>query len=121
MKIRLSELRRIIRDVLKEQSGGPPGHWFPQTANPLSDDEAAAMGTGGLGIPEDEDELSENFPRLREAKKKKKACSGCSGKEPEGLWCKICRKRAAGKPPAKPGEKGYPKTLDIDENENTNQ
>jgi len=40
-----------------------------------------------------------------EAKKKKK-----------GLWHNIHARRKAGKRPKKPGEKGYPKTLDINEN-----
>lgn len=33
----------------------------------------------------------------------------------KGLWHNIRKKRARGEKPAKPGEKGYPKTLDIDE------
>ena len=32
----------------------------------------------------------------------------------KGLWHNIHAKRARGERPAKPGEKGYPKTLDID-------
>lgn len=43
---------------------------------------------------------------LNEAKKKK-----------PGLWANIWAKRKRGERPAKPGEKGYPKTLDIDEME----
>lgn len=35
--------------------------------------------------------------------------------EKKGLWDNIHARRKAGKPPKKPGEKGYPKTLDIDE------
>ena len=42
-----------------------------------------------------------------EAKKKKK-----------GLWHNIHARRKAGKRPKKPGEKGYPKTLKIETNEN---
>lgn len=38
----------------------------------------------------------------------------CKGKNP-GLWCNIHKRRVAGKRPKRPGEKGYPKTLDIDE------
>ena len=30
-----------------------------------------------------------------------------------GLWANIHAKRKRGEKPAKPGEKGYPKTLDI--------
>ena len=33
----------------------------------------------------------------------------------KGLWHNIHAKRKRGEPPAKPGEKGYPKTLDIEE------
>jgi hypothetical protein len=33
----------------------------------------------------------------------------------KGLWANIHAKRNRGEKPAKPGEKGYPKTLDIDE------
>ena len=36
------------------------------------------------------------------------------GKKP-GLWDNIRKRRAAGKPKAKPGDKNYPKTLDIGE------
>ena len=35
--------------------------------------------------------------------------------EKKGLWDNIHARRKAGKPPKKPGEKGYPKTLDIEE------
>lgn len=35
--------------------------------------------------------------------------------EGKGLWDNIHARRKAGKPRKKPGEKGYPKTLDIDE------
>tara|TARA_B100001996_G_C18492566_1_gene528222 strand:- start:251 stop:700 length:450 start_codon:yes stop_codon:yes gene_type:complete len=36
-------------------------------------------------------------------------------KKNKGLWHNIHAKRKRGEKPAKPGEKGYPKTLDIDE------
>lgn len=35
--------------------------------------------------------------------------------ESKGLWANIHAKRKRGEKPAKPGDKGYPKTLDIDE------
>lgn len=58
-----------------------------------------------------EDDISDfGGAGLEEAKGK---CSGCKGKNP-GLWCNICKKRARGEPPAKPGEKGRPKTLNIE-------
>ena len=33
----------------------------------------------------------------------------------EGLWANIRARRAAGKPKKKPGQKGYPKTLDLED------
>ena len=33
----------------------------------------------------------------------------------ESLWANIRKRRAAGKPKLKPGQKGYPKTLDVGE------
>ena len=38
-----------------------------------------------------------------------------SEKKKRGLWDNIWAKRRRGERPAKPGEKGYPKTLDIEE------
>lgn len=35
--------------------------------------------------------------------------------EKKGLWDNIHARRKAGKRPKRPGEEGYPKTLDIDE------
>lgn len=35
-------------------------------------------------------------------------------KKPKGLWHNIRARRKAGKPRLKPGQKGYPKTLDIE-------
>jgi hypothetical protein len=36
-------------------------------------------------------------------------------KKKRGLWANIHARRKAGKRPKRPGEKGYPETLDIDE------
>jgi hypothetical protein len=44
---------------------------------------------------------------LDEGKKKRK-------KKKRGLWANIHARRKAGKRPHKPGEKGYPETLDIE-------
>lgn len=38
-------------------------------------------------------------------------------KKPKGLWHNIRARRAAGKPRLKPGQKGYPKTLNIESKE----
>lgn len=37
-------------------------------------------------------------------------------KKPKGLWHNIRARRKAGKPRLKPGQKGYPKTLNIESN-----
>ena len=59
MKIRLSELRRIIRDTIEEQAW-VPGRWYPGTGEPVSDDEVEAMGQSGLGQEDEEgDDLNE--------------------------------------------------------------
>lgn len=93
MKIRLSQLRRIIRETLDEQ-GWPPGRWYPGRAEPVSDEEVESMTHGGMGMPPETDENLD---------------------EGDGLWDNIWKRRRAGKRPKRPGEKGYPKTLDIEE------
>lgn len=54
MKIRLSELRRIIRAVLQEQST-VPGKWDPRSGEPVSDEEIGTMDQAGLGLPADKE------------------------------------------------------------------
>ena len=54
--------------------------------------------------------LAKNFP-----KSWGKATQSSVSEERKGLWHNIHAKRKRGERPAKPGEKGYPKTLDIDE------
>jgi hypothetical protein len=58
MKIRMSSLRRIIRETLEEQ-GWVPGRWYPGDGEPVSDEEVELMGTGGLGHKDEEDDLTE--------------------------------------------------------------
>jgi hypothetical protein len=97
MKIKLSELRKIIREVV-DQEATVPGKWHPSKGEPVDPDDIDLMGTGGLGRPApetDEDSVEESKER--------------------GLWANIRARRAAGKRPKRPGEKGYPKTLDIGE------
>lgn len=50
-----------------------------------------------------EEELFERRKRKKKRKKKR------------GLWANIHARRKAGKRPKRPGEEGYPETLDIDE------
>jgi hypothetical protein len=54
MKIRLSELRRIIREAIVEQ-GWVPGRWYPGSGEPVKDKDVETMGSAGLGREPDED------------------------------------------------------------------
>jgi hypothetical protein len=59
MKIRLSELRRIIREVLEEQ-GDVPGHLSPGSSGPMSGEKMHSTEHGGMGVrDEEEDDLKE--------------------------------------------------------------
>jgi hypothetical protein len=59
MKIRLSELRRIIREVLEEQ-GDVPGHLSPGSSGPMSGEKMHSTEHGGMGVlDEEEDDLEE--------------------------------------------------------------
>jgi hypothetical protein len=98
MKIQLSQLRRIIRETLEEQAW-VPGRWYPSSGEPVDDEEVHTMAHGGLGNPDDDKDIDE----VSESKK--------------GLWDNIWSRRRAGKRPKRPGEKGYPKTLGIDEDD----
>ena len=70
-------------------------------------------GTAGKEV---DAEISTALPVLKKAqmylRDKSKMAEGAKQK---GLWHNIHAKRKRGERPAKPGEKGYPKTLDIDE------
>ena len=63
MKIRLSELRRIIRETLSQQ-GWPPGRWYPGTGEPLDRGDVGLMGTAGLG--RDSDHTDDEDPSVDE-------------------------------------------------------
>jgi len=64
------------------------------------------------------DEIPDYYTRLKKmeasAKKEHKKFKDVT-EEKKGLWDNIRARRSAGKPRKKPGEKGYPKTLDIEE------
>jgi hypothetical protein len=63
------------------------------------------------------DEIPDYYTRLKkmEASAKKEHKKFKDVTEGKGLWANIHTRRKEGKPPKKPGEKGYPKTLDIGE------
>lgn len=55
MKIRLSHLRKLIRETIEEQ-GWVPGRWYPGDGEPVDPDDVKLMGTGGLGDELEEEE-----------------------------------------------------------------
>ena len=63
------------------------------------------------------DEIPDYYTRLKkmETSAKKEHQKFKDVTEGKGLWANIHARRKAGKPRKKPGEKGYPKTLDIPE------
>jgi hypothetical protein len=63
------------------------------------------------------DEIPDYYTRLKkmEASAKKEHKKFKDVTEGKGLWANIHARKKAGKPAKKPGEKGYPKTLDIEE------
>ena len=63
------------------------------------------------------DEFPDYYTRLKkmEASAKKEHKKFKDVTEGKGLWANIRAKKRRGERPAKPGEKGYPKTLDIEE------
>lgn len=60
MKIHIRQLRKIIREAL-EEDGWLPGRWYPNTGEPVSDEELDVMGHAGLGLKDkDMDEGDED-------------------------------------------------------------
>ena len=66
-------------------------------------------------LSEEITDLMESTEAFVEAKDTHKTKDGRTAKK--GLWYNIHQKRKRGEKPAKPGDKDYPKTLDIDESE----
>jgi hypothetical protein len=63
MKIRLSELRRIIREVLEEQ-GDVPGHLSPGSSGPMSGEKMHSTEHGGMGVRDEEDEEEDDLEEI---------------------------------------------------------
>lgn len=95
MKLTITQLRRLIREALVSEEADVPGRWRASNGEPIDDDDKDRLGYGGFVAPIDEEELEE-------------------GKKKNTLWGNIWARRKAGKPRLKPGQKGYPKTLDVE-------
>jgi hypothetical protein len=58
MKIKVKDLRRIIREVLEETSDTfPPGRWTADAGEPADEEDLEDLGSGGFPHehPQDED------------------------------------------------------------------
>lgn len=62
-----------------------------------------------------QEEMKDSWGETEGANKWKKATPGQSESQHPNIWDNIRKRRAKGLPPRKPGEKGYPKTLDLPE------
>lgn len=60
MKLTVTQLRRLIKEVLEEQ-GWPPRRWYPSSGEPVTDDDLERMGHQGFldGEYLEEEELDE--------------------------------------------------------------
>jgi hypothetical protein len=59
-------------------------------------------------------DLNDVFGYLEPQSDKHNGMTQLTSEVKKGLWANIWKRRRAGKKPKRPGEKGYPKTLDID-------
>jgi len=58
MKITVSQLRRLIREVLSEEAD-VPGRWRASDGEPVSDEDLVKLGTGGFESPLPDKETEE--------------------------------------------------------------
>lgn len=65
MQIRLSDLRRIIREVLEEQSW-VPGRWYPSKGEPVDKADIQLMSQAGLGKSSEDESESESKKKENE-------------------------------------------------------
>jgi len=57
MKIKVKDLRRIIREVLEETSDTfPPGRWTAAAGEPVDDENLENLGSGGFPHEDSQDE-----------------------------------------------------------------
>ena len=113
---RIAEMATMLLDIIGENDDLPGWVQYKLTRSYSDLDDAfgyiesKSHDLGGMDDDGGDEELEsyedsfEDFDDedLAEAKKKK------------GLWANIHARRKAGKPRLKPGQKGYPKTLDIE-------
>jgi len=60
MKITLTQLRRLIREVLEEEAD-VPGRWRAASGEPIGDEDLERLGHGGFLYDLEEDDLEETW------------------------------------------------------------
>lgn len=96
---RISEMAKMLLDIIGEDDDLPG--WVQYKLSRAYSDLNDAFGfIESKSHSEDYVEIVED-ESLEEAKKKR------------GLWYNIHKRRKAGKRPKRPGDKGYPETLDV--------
>ena len=102
---RIAEMAEMLLDIIGEDDDLPGWvqYKFSRAYNDLNDafgyiESKSHDMENETGLPD----MGDFGGAVQEAKKKK------------GLWANIHARRKAGKRPKRPGEKGYPKTLDIE-------
>lgn len=58
MKLTISQLRRLIREVLEEQAD-VPGRWRASNGEPVDSDDLDRLGFGGFAAPLEEEETNQ--------------------------------------------------------------
>jgi len=105
---RISDMANMLLNIIGENDELPG--WVQYKLGRAYNDMSDLFGyieSKSHNIPCDDDGMmivDLDHAMVQEAKKKK-------GKK--GLWANIRARRKAGKPKLKPGQKGYPKTLDV--------
>lgn len=102
---RIEEMIDVLQELVEEKDKLPPWVQYKITTalNSISDVYGYMYGES----EKNSTSFNESEDNLQEKKKK-------------GLWANMWARRKAGKRPLRPGEKGYPKTLDIENVEDEN-
>lgn len=111
-------MKRSITEILVERFGDPIGSYAGNAPAGVRSIEEATCPECGMDDCEC-DHTNEAEACTECGYMKVEGSCGCThemneAKKKRGLWANIHARRKAGKRPKKPGQKGYPRTLDID-------
>ena len=111
-------MKRSITDILVERFGDPIGKYAGDAPAGVRSIEEATCPECGMEDCEC-DHANEAAACTECGYMKVEGSCGCThemseARKKKGLWAYIHARRKAGKRPKRPGEKGYPKTLDVD-------